>query len=78
MMGQHSTHFITFNQGVLSDIEPVAAAIVVPAPPVVVPASYSAPDPPVEVPSWVFCEVQSDVVSAYLMQDVAEVRVLFA
>ena len=31
MMGQFSTKFITFKQGVLQDIEPVPAGVVIPA-----------------------------------------------
>ena len=84
MMGQHSTKFITFRQGVLpEDIEPVHAEVVIPARMLHVPESVGVPAPAVVVPApavddrkWVWCQVDSNIVSAYIMEDVDEVRVL--
>ena len=87
MMGPYSTKFITFKQGVLQDIEPVHAGVVVPArmlhvhesvgvpaPAVVVPApAVVVPAPVVDDRKWIWCQVDSKIVSAYIMEDVVRV-----
>ena len=82
-MGQFSTKFITFKRGVLQGIMPVPAGVVIPARMLHVPESVGVPAPAVVVPApavddhkWVWCQVDSEIASAYIMQDVEEVRVL--
>ena len=92
LLGQFSTKFITFKRGVLQDdIMPVHAGVVIPARMLHVPESVGVPAPDVVVPApavvvpapavddrkWVWCQVvDSEIASVYIMQDVAEVRVL--
>ena len=56
----------------------VPESVGVPAPDVVVPApAVVVPAPAVDDRKWVWCQVvDSEIASVYIMQDVAEVRVL--
>ena len=74
MLGEYSTHFITFNQGVFMQIHyhirDSHIDMYVDTPPVAAPPAAR------HVPvSWLFCCVVSDIVSAFIMEDVPEVRV---